>query len=105
VVAGLGLLIALFLLPYLVSSVFSIVTTVLQTTTASTWLWGDWLNSFIGQDHPAYMFLAEGPICCSGIITLVLVVLGAVVMASGLGNDEDEYYDDYDEDFYEEWEG
>jgi hypothetical protein len=45
------------------------------------------------------MFLAEGPICCIGTITLLILILGVVLMITGTGSSEqdDSYYqDDYD---------
>jgi hypothetical protein len=91
------MLLSCFLLPYLVSSIYSIVSSVLQVPTAATWLWGDWLNTIIGSDSPAYMFLAEGPICCVGTVALLIVVLGLVLTIGSIGPREaDEYLaDDY----------
>jgi hypothetical protein len=49
-------------------------------------------------DHPLYLILADGPICCAGIIALLIVVLGVVLMLSG-ANEETEDYDQDDEPF------
>ena len=93
IVAGLGLATSCFLLPYLISSIYSIVSTVLQLPSAATWLWGDWLGTTVGADHPLYMFLAEGPICCVGILALLIVILGAVLSIAGPGSGETAYSD------------
>jgi len=96
--AGLGLLLAGCLLPYLVSSVYSIVSTVLQVPTASKWLWGDWLNSvpLIGEQDALYMILAEGPICCVGTLALLIIILGVVTMLGGRGATDDADADEED---------
>jgi hypothetical protein len=49
-------------------------------------------------DHPLYLILADGPICCAGIIALLIVVLGVVLMLSGPG-EENEPYEQEDEPF------
>ena len=95
IIASLGVALSCFLLPYLISSIYSIVATVLQLPTASTWLWGDWLGTVLGAGHPLYMFLAEGPICCVGILALLVVILGAVMLITGAGPG-DEAYTDYE---------
>jgi hypothetical protein len=41
------------------------------------------------------MFLAEGPICCVGILALLVVILGAVMLITGAGPG-DEAYTDYE---------
>ena len=96
VVAGLGLLLSCCLLPYLISSIYSIVSSLLQVPTATSWLWGDWINTVVGSNSSLYMILAEGPICCVGSIALLIVILGVVMTISGTGprNDYDEYADD-----------
>jgi len=97
IIAGLGLVLGFCLLPYLISSLYSIVSSVLQVPTASTWLWGDWINTVVDSSNPIYMILAEGPICCVGTIALLIVILGVVLMIIGLGPGEV----GYDEDSYE----
>jgi hypothetical protein len=89
-IAGLGLILSFFLLPYLISSAYAIVADLLQTQAASRWLWGDWLNTMIGADHPLYMFVAEGPICCAGIVGVMILMVG-VVLALGDIDDDDEH--------------
>ena len=84
VIAWLGLILGCCLLPYLVSSVYSIVTALLQVPSAAEWLWGDWLSTVVEVDSPVYMALAEGPICCVGTIALLILVLGLVLMISGI---------------------
>jgi len=101
----LGLILGCLLLPYLISSIYSIVSAVFQITSASTWLWGDWLGTTLGSSHPLYMFLAEGPICCIGTIALLILILGVVLMITGTGSSEEEgYYDEGDYDVYEPYE-
>lgn len=103
VVATLGLILGCLLLPYLVSSIYSIVGAVFQVPTSSTWLWGDWLGTVLGASHPLYMFLAEGPICCIGTIALLILILGLVLMITGTRSEE-EYVDEdeYEYDFFEQ---
>ncbi|MGQ9599307.1 MAG: hypothetical protein ACUVWZ_07805 [Anaerolineae bacterium] len=84
VIAWLGLILGCCLLPYLISSIYSIVTAVLQVPAVPEWLWGDWLSTIVEVDSPAYMVLAEGPICCVGTIALFILVLGLVLMISGM---------------------
>ena len=91
VFAGLGLLLTLCLLPYLVSSVYSVASALLQVPTAPNWLWGDWLNTVFGQDALVYMLFAEGPICCVGAVGLLIIILGIVMVISGLGQGEEDY--------------
>ena len=101
--ATLGLILGCLLLPYLISSVYSIVSAVFRVSSASTWLWGDWLGTILGASHPLYMFLAEGPICCIGTIALLILVMGIVLMITGSGSGADEYYED-DDNVYELYE-
>jgi hypothetical protein len=93
-IAGLGLVLSCFLLPYLISSAYALVAALLQMQAAPKWLWGDWLNTVIGADHPLYMFVAEGPICCAGIVGVMILVVGIVLVLGGL--DDDDEYDEYD---------
>ncbi len=83
IVALLGLALSCCLLPYLVSSIYSIVSAILQVPGAPQWLWGDWLSTAIDVNSPLYMFLAEGPICCVGTFGLLIVILGIVMIISG----------------------
>jgi hypothetical protein len=100
IVALLGLALSCCLLPYLVSSIYSIVSAVLQVPGTPNWLWGDVLSTTIDPNGPLYMFLAEGPICCVGALGLLTVVLG-IVMMIGSSPAEPEYNEagqDYDYD-------
>jgi hypothetical protein len=92
---GLGLLLSLCLLPYLVSSVYSVVSALLEVPSAPNWLWGDWVNSVAGESDALYMLLAEGPICCVGAIGLLIIILGLVLAISGAGQVEDEIEEEY----------
>jgi hypothetical protein len=94
-IAGLGLILSCFLLPYLISSAYALVAALLQMQAAPKWLWGDWLNTVIGAEHPLYMFVAEGPICCAGIVGVMILMVGIVLAIGGL--DEDDEYDTGDE--------
>ena len=101
VIAGLGLVLGCCLLPYLLSSIYSIITSLLQVPAAPNWLWGDWIGTVAGDSEALYMMLAEGPICCVGAIALLIVILGLVLAISGVGVGEppaDEgLYDAYEE--------
>lgn len=85
IIAALGLFLSCCLLPYLVSSVYSIATSLLDGSVTPEWLWGAWLTTVVGESKAAYMLLAEGPICCVGIIGLLVVILGLVLVISGTG--------------------
>jgi hypothetical protein len=89
IISGLGLMLALCLAPYLISSIYSIITSLLPVPVTANWLWGDWLNTFVGENEILYMLLAEGPMCCVGTIGLLIIILGLVMMISGLGQDEE----------------
>ena len=104
IIALLGLVLNCFLLPYLISSIYSIVSSLLQVPVASTWLWGDWLNGVFGSNNTVYMILAEGPICCVGVVALLIAILGGVMMISGLGP-RDEYHGEEEYEPSEELEG
>jgi hypothetical protein len=88
----LGLVLSVCLLPYLISSVYSVASAVFQTPAPANWLWGDWLSTVIAVDSPLYMVLAEGPMCCAGALGLLIIVLGAVLMAGG--NKEGQEYEE-----------
>jgi hypothetical protein len=88
VITGLGLVLACCLLPYLLSSIYSIITSLLQVPAAPNWLWGDWIGTITGDSEALYMMLAEGPICCVGAIALLIVILGLVLAISGVGSGE-----------------
>ncbi len=100
-ITALGFLLSCCLAPYLVSSIYSIVTALLRISARPNWLWGDWLHTTIVGEHPAlYMLLAEGPVCCVGALSLLVLVLGLVLIIGSVGAAEDEEYaDEYD--YYE----
>jgi hypothetical protein len=105
IVAGLGLVLSCALLPYLISSIYSIVSSVLQVPTAATWLWGDWLSTLVGSGNALYMLLAEGPMCCVGAVALLIVILGAVMMITGLEPGEADDAEEYESSLApEDWE-
>lgn len=104
IIAGLGLVLVICLLPYLISSIYSIVSSVLQVPTASTWLWGDWISTVVDSSNPLYMIFAEGPICCVGTIALLLLILGLVLVITSLGSGEADYEEDWYEASEEAWE-
>jgi len=89
-IAGLGLILSCFLLPYLISSAYALVASLLQMQAAPKWLWGDWLNTVIGAEHPLYMFVAEGPMCCAGIVGVMILVVGIVLATGGLDEDDED---------------
>jgi hypothetical protein len=88
VVTALGLVLGCCLLPYLLSSVYSIITSLLQVPAAPNWLWGDWIGTITGDSDALYMILAEGPICCVGALALLIVILGLVLAISSIGGGE-----------------
>jgi hypothetical protein len=89
ILLGLGALLSCFLLPYLVSSVYSIAATLLEASTVPEWLWGTWIHALVGENNTIYMLLAEGPICCVGAIGLLIVILGLVLAVVGIGRPEE----------------
>jgi hypothetical protein len=89
-IVGLGLILSCCLLPYVISSVYSMVAALSQVPAAPKWLWGDWLNTTLGVSDPLYMFLAEGPICGAGIVGLLIIVVGIVLAIGGVGEDDEE---------------
>jgi hypothetical protein len=97
IVTLLGLALSCCLLPYLISSIYSIVSAALQVPGTPNWLWGDWISSLVDTGTPLYMFLAEGPICCVGTLGLLIVILGIVSMISGMGQGQDEHLTEYQE--------
>jgi hypothetical protein len=85
IIAALGLLLSCCLLPYLVSSIYSIGTVLLDPSATPDWLWGSWLITLAGESDALYMFLAEGPVCCVGTLGLLIVILGLVMAINGMG--------------------
>ena len=104
IVTGLGLVLVILLLPYLISSVYSLANTFWQAGGAASWLWGDWVNSWTNGDGILYMLLSEGPMCCGGGVALLILIVGIVAIISERG-DEKEY--DVENEFEDEaaWEG
>jgi hypothetical protein len=96
-IAGLGLVLSCCLLPYVISSVYSIGVDLFQVPVSANWLWGDWLNTTIGVSDPMYMVLAEGPICAAGIVGLMIVVVGVVLAVGGIDEDDELYDEDEEE--------
>jgi hypothetical protein len=104
------MLLSCFLLPYLISSIYSIITALLQVPATPAWLWGDWINTIVGDSDALYMFLAEGPICCVGSLSLLVLILGLMLGISSMGQESPSqplqqytYYpavDDLDSDTY-----
>jgi TRAP-type C4-dicarboxylate transport system permease small subunit len=88
IVAGLGLLLCCCLLPYLISSIYSVASTLLQVPAATKWLWGDWLSGAINPNDPLYRLVVEAPICCGGALGLLLTVLGIVWVVNGRESEE-----------------
>ena len=104
IIVGLGSLLGLCLLPHLVSAVYSVFAALFDLEAASQWLWGDWLSTVV-ENERWYMLLAEGPICCVGVATLIIIILGVVVWSGEAGSDEDGFEDEpdgfYDDSDYE----
>jgi hypothetical protein len=104
IVALLGLVLSCCLLPYLMSSIYSVVSAVFQVPGVPDWLWGDWISTWplVSESDTLYMLLAEGPVCCAGTIALLIVILGVVAMIAGLGQGN-EYTDEEEYDYSEEY--
>jgi hypothetical protein len=100
ILSALGLLLSACLLPYLLSSIYAIVTALLNVEGVPDWLWGDWIHSLVGDSSALYMILSEGPICCVGTLGLVITILGLVLTISGPGVPEEPYA--RQEEFYAE---
>ena len=94
IIVALGLALSVCLLPYLISSIYSMATTVLNESAPATWLWGDLINQAVDAGTPLYMVLAEGPICCVGMLALLLVVFGLVIVIGSIGEREGTYSED-----------
>lgn len=101
IIVGLGLLLSACLMPYLISSMYALVSTLLQVPAVPDWLWGDWLSTVVGESDFLYMLMAEGPMCCVGAISLLIVILGLVLMIYGLGQGEE--HEPEEEYASEEW--
>ena len=91
IVLALGLVLSCCLLPYTVSSIYSIVGAVLQVEGIPNWLWGDLIAQLSEPNGALYMLLAEGPICCVGTLALLTIITGLVMLIAGTGRQEDEY--------------
>jgi hypothetical protein len=85
VVAGLGLVLSCCLLPYLISSVYSVVGALVNGSQAPTWLWGELANQLAGESNLLYILLTESPICCVGTVGLLVIILGVVLLLGGAG--------------------
>ncbi len=88
IITILGLVLSCCLLPYLLSSIYAIVTALLDVESVPAWLGGDWIHSLVGESPSLYMILAEGPICCVGTMGLLIIILGLVLAISGSGSPE-----------------
>ena len=83
IVAGLGLVLSCCLLPYLISSVYSVVGAVVDSSQTPTWLWGELANQLAGESNFLYILLTEAPICCVGTVGLLVIILGVVLLLGG----------------------
>ncbi len=101
IIAWLGLVLSCCLLPYLMSSIYSLISAMFQVQPTSTWLWRGWLRTVVEADNPLYTILAEGPICCAGILALLIVVMGVVMVISSFGRGE-QYYAEEEYESYPE---
>jgi hypothetical protein len=84
------MLLCICLLPYLISSVYSVASTLLNVPAATRWLWGDWLSTVIAPDGMAYRLVVEAPVCCVGALGLLIAILGIVWLVSGRVDGEPE---------------
>jgi len=73
------------LLPYLISSVYSVVGALVDSSQAPTWLWGELANQLAGESNFLYVLLTEAPICCVGTVGLLVIILGVVLLLGGKG--------------------
>jgi hypothetical protein len=96
IIAMLGLVLSCCLLPYLMSSMYSIVTSVLQVPGTPGWLWGDLLNEMAESGSALYMLFAEGPICCVGSLALLIVIFGLVILITSLRARGEEPVEEYE---------
>lgn len=85
VVAGLGLLLSCCLLPYLISSVYSVVGALVNGAETPAWLWGELANRLAGESNLLYILLTESPVCCVGTVGLLIIILGVVLLLGGMG--------------------
>ena len=85
VVTGLGLVLSCCLLPYLVSSIYSVVGVLVNESGDLTWLWGELANRMAGESNLLYVFFTEAPICCLGTVGLLVIILGVVLLLGGTG--------------------
>ncbi len=85
VVAGLGLLLSCCLLPYLISSVYSVVGALVNGAETPAWLWGELANRLAGESNLLYILLTETPVCCTGAAGLLIIILGVVLLLGGVG--------------------
>jgi hypothetical protein len=85
VVAGLGLALSCCLLPYLVSSIYSIVGALVNGSQTPTWLWGELANRLAPKSNLLYILLTDAPICCVGTVGLLVIILGVVLLLGGTG--------------------
>jgi hypothetical protein len=85
VVAGLGLVLSCCLLPYLVSSIYSVVGALVNGSQAPTWLWGELANRLAPDSNLLYILLTDSPICCAGTVGLLVIILGVVLLLGGGG--------------------
>jgi hypothetical protein len=103
IITVLGLVLSCCLLPYLLSSIYAIVTALLNVEGVPNWLWGDWIHSLVGDSPSLYMILAEGPICCVGALGLLTIILGLVMTIGGSGAPDkplapqEEWYVEYEQ--------
>jgi hypothetical protein len=101
IVALLGLIMTCCLVPYLFSSIYSIIGSMFNMPVPETWLWGEWLSTLplVSESQALYMVLAEGPLCCVGTIALLIAIMGLVTMIISVGRGE-QYYDEQDQEYY-----
>lgn len=88
IVGALGLLLCLCLLPYLISSIYSVASTLFRVDAATQWLWGDWLSTVLDPGGTAYRLLVEAPVCCGGAVGLLIMVLGVVWLVTSREDEE-----------------
>jgi hypothetical protein len=85
IVAGLGLVLSCCLLPYLVSSIYSVVGALVDSSQTPTWLWGELANRLAPDSNLLYILLTDAPICGVGTVGLLVIILGVVLLLGGAG--------------------
>jgi len=80
-----GLVLSCCLLPYLVSSVYSVVGALVNGSRHPPGCGENWQPTG-GESNLLYILLTEAPICCVGTVGLLVIILGVVLLLGGAGS-------------------